>query len=334
MKLLILGGTQFVGRTLTEIALSRGHEVTLFNRGNTNADLFPEVEKLQGDRASDLSELEGRSWDAVIDTCGYVPRVVKMSAEMLADKVQHYTFISSISVYASEQATTANSIDEDFPLAELEDESTEEITGGSYGGLKVLCERAAEAAMPGRVLTIRPGLIVGPYDHTDRFSYWPVMTQRLDTLVAPPEDAPIKVIDARDLAEFTLDMVEAKETGIYHATGPDYDLNFGEVLQLCTKVVAEQAAEIVHVSEEFLKEQEIQPWGDLPLWLPSDLAGMTRIDVSKAVAAGLKFRPLEETMRDLLAWFSATHDADTALKAGLSPEKQAELLAAWREKVQ
>ena len=169
MNLLILGGTVFLGRHLVEAALARGHAVTLFNRGQHNPDLFPEVERLRGDRDGDLQALEGRRWDAVVDTCGYVPRVVRASAEMLAPNVDHYTFISSISVYAD---TSKPGIDEQAPVGTLDDPTTEEVTGESYGPLKALCEQAAEAAMPGRVLNIRPGLIVGPHDPTDRFTYW------------------------------------------------------------------------------------------------------------------------------------------------------------------
>ncbi len=209
MKLLVLGGTVFLGRHLVEAATARGHSVTLFNRGQHNPELYPEVEKLRGDRDSDLSALQGRRWDAVIDTCGYLPRAVRASAELLADAVDHYTFISSISVYADFHTPA---MDESAPVGTLADETVEEVTGETYGPLKALCEQAAERALPGRVLNIRPGLIVGPHDPTDRFTYWPVRVARGGEVLAPGRPhVPVQVIDGRDLAEWTVRMVEARQ---------------------------------------------------------------------------------------------------------------------------
>ncbi|MCE5207811.1 MAG: epimerase, partial [Chloroflexi bacterium] len=207
MKILVIGGTRFLGRAAVEAVLAAGHKVTLFNRGVSNPSLYPQVETIIGDRSMDLSLLKGRSWDAVIDTCGYVPRVVRMSASALSGSVGHYTFISTISVYSE---TWKTGIDENGVLGVLEDETTEEITGGAYGPLKALCEQAAEDAMPGRVLTIRPGLIVGPHDPTDRFTYWPVRVAQGGEVLAPDSpDYKCQVIDVRDLAEWNIRMIEA-----------------------------------------------------------------------------------------------------------------------------
>jgi len=329
MKILILGGTQFVGRTLTEQALAAGHEVTLFNRGKTNADLFPEVEKLVGDRDGGLDPLKGRQWDRVIDPSGYIPRLVKDSAELLADAVEHYTFISTISVY-DESIYSSEGATEDAPLATLEDETVEEITGQTYGGLKVLCEQAAENAMPGRVLHARCGLIVGPYDPTDRFSYWPINTARREVIVAPPAAATSQVIDVRDLASWLLHMSVEKNAGTFNTTGPDYALTYGRIMEAC-QAASKTPTEVIYATEDFLLENEVQPWADLPLWLPTSHAGMSKIDVSKATSAGLTFRPIEETTRDIIAWYKDTRGLDDALKTGISAEREAELLAKWHE---
>lgn len=304
MKLLILGGTQFVGRHMTEAALARNHEVTLFNRGQRNPELFPDVEKLKGDRAGDLSALAGRHWDAVLDVSGYIPRHVRNSASMLADVVEHYTFISTISVYAE---PFVESGDETAPLATLspENEGTETVTGETYGALKVLCERATAEAMPGRVLTLRLGLMVGPYDHTDRFSYWVMRTadQEHPDMVIPatPNQIPMQVIDARDLAQFTLNMIEARRTGIYNTTGPDYPLTLGKVLETARQVTG-QTPTYHEIPEATLLEKGVQPWVDLPLWLPEKDTNLHRVNNSKAIEAGLTFLPLEKTVADIYEW--------------------------------
>ncbi len=220
MRILILGGTVFVGRHLVEAALARGHEVTLFNRGQHGPDLYPGVEKLRGDRDGGLDALRGRRWDAAIDTCGYVPRIVRASATLLANAVDHYTFISSVSVYP--EAHTRH-LDEDSPVGALDDESVEDVTPETYGPLKALCEQAAEGAMSGRALTIRPGLIVGPHDPTDRFTYWPRRVAQGGEVLAPGRpERPVQIIDARDLAAWTLQLVASGARGVYNATGPDY----------------------------------------------------------------------------------------------------------------
>jgi 2'-hydroxyisoflavone reductase len=335
VKLLILGGTMFLGRYLVKAALERGHEVSLFNRGKTYPDLFPEVEKLRGDRKQNLEPLVGRRWDAVVDTCGYVPRAVEMSAELLAGAVDHYTFISTISVY-SDSKTQGQ--DESAPLATLENETTEEVTGETYGGLKALCEQEAERAMPGRALVIRPGLIVGPHDPSDRFTYWPVRVARGGEILAPgPPSTPVQQIDVRDLAEWTLRVVEQRSTGVFNATGLDYApemLSMRDVLNACQEVTG-SGASFTWVSPAFLLEHDVAPFTEVPLWVPGEDWGAVTVRVKKAIDAGLTFRPLATTVKDTLDWHALRHGEgaregeEGALRAGLKPERERELLAAW-----
>ncbi|MCW5852522.1 MAG: SDR family oxidoreductase [Anaerolineae bacterium] len=330
MKLLILGGTVFLGRALVEAALAAGHQVTLFNRGQHNPEWFPSVEKLRGDRNGQLDALAGRRWDAVIDTCGYVPRIVRLSAEALADKVDHYTFISTISVYKD---TSQVGIDEQSPVGTIEDETTEQITGETYGPLKALCEQAAATAMPGRVLTLRPGLIVGPYDPTDRFAYWPLRVAEGGRLLAPGRPGyPTQVIDVRDLAEWNIRLVEQGQTGLYNATGPDYPLTLGEVIDTARSISGSDARP-VWVSEEFLLAEGVQPWSELPLWVPESnpqYAGFSKVNVDKAIQTGLAFRPLADTVRDTLIW-ERTRPTDRQRRAGMTREREAALLQKWGE---
>jgi 2'-hydroxyisoflavone reductase len=324
MNILIIGGTRFLGRHLVDSALARGHQVTLFNRGKSNPELYPEIETIRGDREKDLDQLAGRRWDAVIDTCGYFPRIVRMSAQALKDCVETYVFISSISAYAG---FSKIGIDETDPVGKLADETIEEITGETYGPLKALCEQAVEQEFPGRALIIRPGLIVGPYDPTDRFTYWPVRVSRGGLVLAPEKpEAPVQIIDGRDLADFTLKLIEQKATGIFNATGPDYELTLGTLLETCKRVSGSDAV-FEWASAEFLAENKVQPWSDLPVWIPDtpEEAGFSRVNVSKVIAAGLTFRPLAETVRDTLAWAS-TRPADYQWRAGLTPERELELL--------
>jgi 2'-hydroxyisoflavone reductase len=325
MEILILGGTVFLGRHIVEEALERGHQLTLFNRGKTNPDLFPGVEKLRGDRDGEILPLLGRKWDAVIDTCGYVPRIVQLSAEVLADDVDHYTFISSISVYAD---FSMEGIDESSPVSSLLDESVEEVTGETYGPLKALCEAAAENAMPGRVMNVRPGLIVGPHDPTDRFTYWPWRVDRGGEVVAPaPPERRVQLIDVRDLAEWILKMIEAGTTGVYNATGPDGTLTLEEILET-SKLVSQSDPSTTWIPEQFLLEVGIEPWTDLPLWIPEGEVGVLGVNCKKATDAGLTYRPLEETIRDTLAW-DQTRPPDIERRAGLLPARESEILKAW-----
>ena len=335
MNLLILGGTIFLGRYLAEAALARGHQITLFNRGQHSPELFPAVDKLRGDRDGDLDALRGRRWDAVVDTSGYLPRVVRASAELLADAVEHYTFISSISVYPHFRSV---GLDESAPVGTLDDPTIEEVTGETYGPLKALCEQAVEQALPGRTLVIRPGLIVGPHDYSDRFTYWVRRVAQGGELLAPAHpNWHTQIIDVRDLAEWTLHMVERQQTGVYNATGPDYDLTIGQLLDTC-RMVSGSDARFTWVNEEFLAEKEVTPWSELPLWIPQsdlDMLGFSDVSCAKAIAAGLTFRDLATTVRDTLAWDSArTETAEPPARAlqpraGLTPEREAALLAAW-----
>lgn len=298
MKLLVLGGTKFLGRHVVADALARGHEVTTFTRGQTNPDLFPNAEHLHGDRDEQLDALRGGTWDGVIDTSGYVPRIVRQSAELLRDSVERYVFVSSISVYADFSAP----VDESSPVAELEDPDTEEILP-NYGGLKAACERVVEAAYGGRSTCVRAGLIVGPYDPTDRFTYWPRRIAAGGDVLAPGDpDAPTQFVDSRDLAAWLLQLALHGPGGTFNATGPAEPLTMRELFERSRTVLGSDA-NFVWVDDETVVAQDVQPWTELPLWLPgSDYAGMARADISRALDAGLTFRPLEETVRDTEAW--------------------------------
>jgi 2'-hydroxyisoflavone reductase len=317
VKLLLLGGPKFVGRALIEAALERGHEVTTFNRGQTNPGAFAGVEELHGDRHGDLEPLRGRSWDAVLDTSAYVPQIVRSAAGLLEDAVERYVFVSSISVYADYSRPTP----EDAPLETLaEGQPDDEVLPdfANYGPLKVLCEQAVEERFSGRALIVRPGLIVGPHDPTDRFTYWPRRVELGRPLLAPaPPDGPVQMVDVRDLAGWMLRMVEGGETGVFNATSPAGAHTFGSMLEACG------ATDVVWADESFLLEQGVEPWRDLPVWIPAgdpEMAYFHHTDVSRAVAAGLTFRPLAETARAVPEWTGT---------AGLSPEREAELLAEW-----
>lgn len=327
MKLLILGGTVFLGRHIVDTALTRGHAVTLFNRGQHNAGLYPHLEKLRGDRDGGLDVLKGRQWDAVIDTCGYVPRLVDASARLLAAHVAHYTLISSLSVYRD---FSVPGIREEAAVKTLADERNEAVTSGrngTYGPLKALCEQAAEAAMPGRVLHVRPGLIVGPYDPTDRFTYWPVRVARGGKVVAPPDPhASVQFLDARDLARWIVLMAERKKAGIYNATGPAVPLTFAEFVAACRAVVGSTAT-FLWASEALLTAQQVRPWIDLPLWVPETSRGFLQVDASKARSAGLTYRPLAATIMDTLRWAQSRVDNDV-WQAGLTAVREAALLSA------
>jgi len=330
MKILIIGGTRFLGRHLVHSALARGHQVTLFNRGLTNPALFPRVETILGDREKDWAELVGHEWDAVIDTCGYVPRIVHLSASGLAGSVSRYVFISSISAYAG---FSKIGIDESDPVGKMEDESVEEITGETYGPLKVLCEKVVQDIFGDEgALIIRPGLIVGPYDPTDRFTYWPVRVKRGGDVLAPEEpDVPIQIIEARDLSDFIIKLIEEDASGIFNATGPEYELTMGAMLETC-KQVSNSNADFKWASVDFLGRHEVVPWSDMPVWIPNteEDAGFSRVDISKAIKAGLKFRPLEETVRDTLDW-AERRPSDWEWRAGLGAEREAKVLAALKD---
>lgn len=327
MNLLIIGGTRFLGRAIVDAAMAAGHDVTLFNRGQSNPDLYDGVEQLVGDRDGGLDVLKGRKWDAVIDTCGYVPRLVHDSAALLADVVDHYTFISTISVYSENDLV---GMDENAPLGTMADESVEEINGETYGPLKVLCEKAADEAMNGRVLHVRSGLIVGPHDISDRFTYWPYRVAKGGDVLAPGKpDAPVQFIDVRDIAEWTIRATEQRLTGPYNVTGPDYTLTMQQVLDTC-KAMRSSDAQFTWVSDEFLQENEVGAYVELPLWVPGEgYAGFNTVNCEKAFEVGLTFRPLAQTVQDTLAWLN-TRPADYEWRGGLKLEREAELLQLWR----
>lgn len=334
MRLLVLGGTRFVGRHLVEAALARGHEVTLFHRGRTNPDLFPRAERLLGDREGDLSVLDGRRWDAVLDVAGYVPRVVRASAERLAGAADLYGFISTISVYADHSRP---GLHEGSPLQEPApgEEEREDVGSETYGWLKAACERAVEEAWPERNLIVRPGLIVGPYDPTGRFSYWPWRVARGGEVLAPGDPGqPVQVLDARDLADWTIRSVEAGRTGVFNATGPAGVLTLGEILETCHEVTG-SGASFTWASESFLLEHGVAPFVELPLWISGPGAdGFHRADNRRAVAAGFTFRPLADTVRATLDWLAELagelpHTSGGERPGPLTPEREAELLRAW-----
>ena len=323
MDILLLGGTQFVGRHIVRTAIDRKHNVTLFNRGLTNPNLFPDVEKLVGDRDGDLAPLRGSSWDGVIDTCGYVPRIVRKSVRALSNHTGLYAFISSISVFASFEK---EGLSESDPVGSLDDEVVEEITGDTYGPLKALCEAAIQEEIPGKALIIRPGLIVGPHDPTDRFTYW---VRRCafggDVLAPAPPEQNVQFIDARDLASWTLDMIEAGKTGIFNTTGPENPLTLGDLLQTCADFSREEAR-LTWVDGSFLLDASIAPRSQMPLWLPGpENAGLMAVDCTRAKNAGLRFRPLKTTINDTLSW-DRGRDPSTPLQVGLAPSREAELL--------
>ncbi len=328
MNLLILGGTVFLGRHITEAAVAAGHTVTLFNRGQSGADIFPQLETLIGDRdKGDLSALDGRTWDAVIDTCAYVPRVARDSATKLADTVAHYTFVSTCSVYAD---LTTTGQDETAPVIELEDPTVENVTGETYGGLKVLCERAVAETLPDRTLIIRPGLIVGPHDRSDRFTYWPVRVADGGEVLAPGRpERPVQYIDVRDLAAWTVRMVEQQATGVYNTIGPEPETTMGATLESCRRISGSNAA-FTWVDEAFLLENEVGAYVEMPLWVPEEYRAFDAFSADKAVAAGLTYRPIDDTIRATLTW-QATRPADYQWRAGLTRERERELLTKWHQ---
>ena len=320
MRLLVLGGTKFLGRHAVDAALADGHDVTIFTRGQTNPELFPEVEHLQGDRDGKLDALAGRSWDGVVDTSGYVPRIVRQSAELLRDAVQRYVFVSSISVYAD----FSHPVDESSQVAELEDPSTEEVLE-HYGALKAACERVVEEVYGERSARVRAGLIVGPYDPTDRFTYWPRRIARGGDVLGPGDPhAAVQFVDARDLARWLVTLALHGPGGTFNATGPAEPLSFAELLDRASRALGSDA-NVVWVDDQRVLDAGVQPWTELPLWLPgSEYAGMARADISRALAAGLAFRPVEETVADTLAWDRTVPGE----RPTLSSEREQEILAA------
>jgi 2'-hydroxyisoflavone reductase len=342
-RILILGGTGFTGPFQVSYALSRGHKVTVFNRGKTHPGELPkEAEQLIGDRNGQLDALKGRQWDVVIDIPTTLPVWVRDAAQILKGNVDRYVFISTISVYSD---NSKPGMDESGPLARYEGADAMKETQatllasryGLYGPLKALSEQEAEKWFPGKALIIRPGLIVGPGDESDRFTYWPVRLDRGGEVLAPgaPTD-PVQFIDARDLAEWTIRMVEQGTTGVFNATGPKSRLGMGEMLDGIKKVTTSESR-FTWVDADFLAAQKVRAWSDMPVWVPprGDSAGFSEINISKALAKGLTFRPLPDTAKATLEWFRKQPAARQAkLKSGLTPERETEVLAAWHAKKQ
>ncbi len=354
MRILILGGTGFLGPAIVDAALARGHALTLFNRGRTEQrtghtfEGRDRVEKRHGNRdprrladesaepgpdnPMGLTQLREGEWDAVIDTSAYFPRVVNASAELLSGRVGQYVLISTVSVYASHAEPNA---DESAPVGTIPDPTVEQVTGESYGPLKALCEQAAEARLPGRTTIVRPGLIVGPGDPTDRFTYWPVRVARGGDVLAPgtPND-PVQVIDVRDLADWLVLMVEKHTFGVFNALGPAGGMGIGTLLEAC-KQAAESDANFRWADAGFLREHGVSGWSDMPVWLPpeGDTLGFGQRSCARAVAAGLTFRPILDTSKDTLAWWNAQpEDRRARLRAGISSDREAAVLKALDER--
>ena len=337
LNILILGGTGFTGPHQVRYALARGHKLTLFNRGRRPKEWPGEVEELTGDReTADLKALEGRTWDVCIDNPTSVPHWVRDVGRVLQGKVRHYVFISTLSAYAR---TDLPGMTEDAELARYTGPDVMKETRATllanlelYGPLKAACEAEAEKWFPGITTIVRPTLIVGPGDDTDRFTYWPVRVARGGEVLAPPAADPVQIIDARDLAEWTIRLGEQRAFGVFNGAGPDYELSTAAMLHGIHAAVG-GAAKFAFVDQAFVEAEKIAPWAEFPAWVPGggETAGFSRVSVAKAVAAGLTFRPLATTVADLLAWFRGLPaERQAALRAGMKPEREAALLAKWR----
>jgi nucleoside-diphosphate-sugar epimerase len=339
LRILILGGTGFTGPYQVRYALGRGHKVTTFNRGKTHPGELPaEVEQLVGDRNGKLDALKNRQWDVVIDNPTTLPAWVRDAAQVLNGNADRYVFTSTISVYTDPPPA---GVDENSPLLKYDGpdpykETIEAVRASgykTYGPLKALSEKEAEKWFPGKTLIIRPGLIVGPRDETDRFTYWPVRVDRGGEILAPGNrEDPVQFIDARDLAEWTIRMAENRHTGIYNATGPAKSLGVGGMLD-GIKDAEKSSANFTFVPYDFLKQQKVEAWSDLPVWAGDEL-GLSRTKIDKALGKGLTFRPLGDTARDTLAWFkSLPQERQSKMRAGLTPDRESEVLTAWKKKV-
>lgn len=345
MRILVLGGTKFLGRAVVDAARARGHVLTLFNRGKHDPGAYADLEQLHGDRTQPrgLAALAGGTWDAAIDTAAYLPRDVRSMADALKGRVAHYTFVSSVSVMASH---TLADQDETAPVARLTPEQQAQVDGLAlgetitaralgefYGPLKAQCEDAARIAFPSSALIVRPGLIVGPYDGSDRFTYWPARLMKGGEVLAPGRpDRQVQFIDVRDLAEWMVRMIEGRAEGTIQATGPRAPLAFGDVLAACARVAHERAAPAATLrwaDDAFLLAEGVGPWIEMPLWIPEHdetMGGFMTEVITKALESGLTFRPLEETIRATLDW-DAARPEDAPRAAGLAAVKERELLA-------
>lgn len=329
LQILVLGGTGFLGPHMVREGMRRGHTVTLFNRGRTNSTLFPDLELIKGDRAGELDGLGGRSWDAVIDNSGYMPQHVQASAGLLSGNIGQYLFVSSISAYESFSRPN----DETSPLLMLEDENVTEFSWDLYGELKVLCEkRANEEVGEDRLTILRPTFVCGPGDHTDRFTYWPVRVQKGGEMLLPGSPShPVQVIDVRDLANFTIDSLERKTTGIFNMVTPVASYTFGNLLEDC-QAVSGKSVDPIWVTDEFIADKSVGAGGALPIYhaISGEYAHVSSVSGERARAAGLRNRPMRETIRDLLAWWDTLpDDRHASARFAMTAEKEAEFIAAW-----
>lgn len=326
MKVLILGGTGISGPHLVRELRAAGHQLTLLNRGKRNPGLFKDVETLIGDRAGPLEVLKGRDWDVVVDNSGYFPKQVKLSAELLKGHTQHYIYVSSISAYAD---LTPPGIDEDYRLAELKDPDATEITNDNYGGLKAACERVVEQTFGDHQAVIRPSYIVGPGDSSDRFTYWPVRVARGGEVLAPGSATDtVQFIDVRDMADFMRACVERRIKGRYNLCNPPGAVTMGELLE-ASKRISRSNASFTWASQSFIEQHQLVEKGEIPIWAPplGKEAGATLVSSARAVAQGLRFRDLDTTIKDTLAWHEQRPAEQKAkLRAGLTAEREAELL--------
>ena len=329
LRILVLGGTGFIGPHMVRYALQRGHTVTIFNRGRTNTHLFPNVERLTGDRENDLESLEGRTWDAAIDNSATVPWWVRDTAQLLKGSVDRYLFTSTRSTYSDFSQV---GMTEDSPQYDPEESAIDERRSQGYGRNKVLCEREARRAFGDRSLVVRPGLIVGPGDPTDRFSYWPIRVDKGGEMLCPGDpDNPVMFIDVRDLAEWYIHMLENGTVGTYNGLGPEAPLSFAEMIYGCRAVTSANVS-FTWVDTDFLLDRGLRPYSDFPCWMPArgDRAGFQRFDLTRPLAAGLTYRPLAVTARDTLNWHKTLPaERQARLNRGITAEKEAELLAEW-----
>ena len=328
LRLLILGGTGFIGPHMVQAALDRGHEVTIFNRGKSNTELFPEIEKLVGDRDGDLESLKGREWDAVIDNTGYVPRHVRDSADLLIGHVGRYLFTSTGSVYDLE----AERVDEDSKLLDVPEPDSED-TQKYYGELKVLCEQAVQERYGEAATIVRPHIVAGPGDKTDRYTYWPVRIDHGGEMICPGDPTnPIQYIDVRDLSEFCIHLVEQDTPGVFYGAGPSYsELSIREFIY-AVRGVTSADVKFTWIDDAFMAANGIEHFG-FPLWISvnSDYRGLTRVSIERSVENGLKLRPLAVTAHDTLEWFKA-QPKERRDKLNLNLERDAAVLKAWHEK--
>jgi 2'-hydroxyisoflavone reductase len=327
MRILLIGGTRFIGRHVVESALAAGHDITIFYRGKTGRELFPDVEHRIGDRNADLSALAEGSWDATVDTCAYFPRQVQQLADVLGDRAGHYELVSSVSAYAS---PIPRGFNEDAPLAELDDPTVEEVTDETYGGLKVLCERAAVERFGPHTAIVRPTYVVGPDDYTWRFAWWVARIARGGDVLAPgPAANPSQVIDVRDMAAWMVGLLERGESGAFHAVGPSASFTWGEQLEAITASVAPEGTTLQWVDDTFLLAESLDD-SALPLWPGADPdVLMMTADPAAALATGLTIRPLADTVRDTLGW---TRTVEQPARPGLNAADEAALLAKWRSR--